>query len=298
MHSNLSINSFLKTAGLLLLCVFLIPLLSACQTVSVGTRDFIVSDADLLKRQQKVPEKSYTKLTEKLPSLAFESLGFDMIDGTRLSGIVYRHPNARGTVLLFGNNAFRVAQQGHVLIRALKDYPVNIIQFDYRGYGNSGGEPSASLMKSDAIEVFDQVKTQFTGPINVHGHSFGSFVASWLSTQRQLDGLVLEGAATSAEELLRDMTPWYAKPFVRYEIEDALKEYDNRTFLKKFSNPFLILVGEKDVMTAPSHARQIFMSFDNSRKYMKVIAGADHMSAMHQVEASLAYKEFLTLVLD
>ena len=86
-----------------------------------------------------MPEKSRTKLTEKLPSLAFESLGFDMIDGTGLSGIYTDIPML--VVRYFSlETMLSEWRRGHVLIRHLKIIP-NIIQFDYRGYGNSGGEP-------------------------------------------------------------------------------------------------------------------------------------------------------------
>lgn len=282
--------SYLRSIAL----IVLIAGISACSTVKIGTSDFIVSDSDLAAKKAKVPTKELNPLRERIGSLTFEVQDFKTKDGMVIRGIVRRHPEAQATVLLYGNNAFRVAQQGHLLINALASIPVNVVQFDYRGYGLSEGVPTAELIKSDALLIYDQVKTMFPGKIVIHGHSFGSFVASYIALNRQPDALVLEGTSTSANDFIRGMTPWYAKPFVRFEIEPALMEYDNQRLLQEYKKPLLIMVGNNDTVTPPAYARALFESVPEGSKQYREIPSADHMNVIQQSDTKIAYAEFIT----
>ena len=288
-----SIQSRVVTLIRNVISVSLLLLMSACATVAVGTRDFIISDADLIEKNQSVPSKDIEGLRQRLGQFNFEKITFLMSDGVRLQGVIHRKPGATATVLLYGNNVFRVAQQAHVLFRALDPLPLNVVQFDYRGYGNSEGEPTAALMKSDALEVLDQVQAMSSGPLVIHGHSFGSFVASHVAAQRQVAALVLEGTHTSANDFVRGMTPWYAKPFVSFDIEPALHDYDNRQLLKQHRGALMILVGAKDTVTAPIHAKELFQSVTSAPKYFYEIPHADHMNTMKFSEAREAYQTLL-----
>ncbi len=277
----------------LAISILLFMLLSACASVSVGTKDFIISDADLVEKKRRVPSKDIETLRQRLGQLAIEKIEFQMNDGVRLQGVIHRKPGATATVLLYGNNAFRVAEQAHILLRALDPLPVNVVQFDYRGYGNSDGVPSAALIKSDAVEIFDQMRTLSKEPLVIHGHSFGSFVASYVASQRKVMALVLEGTHTSAIDFVRGMTPWYAKPFVSFDIEPALSEYDNRKLLKDYRGFLLMLVGLNDTVTAPKHTRELFQFIASPSKFLYEIPNADHMNAMKSNKALEAYQMLL-----
>lgn len=296
-----SLSHFLKTkstsvtasiAHAILFSLVLIGL-SACSTVKVETRDFIISDQDLQAKNQKIPTKELGPLQKRLDDIQFSTQDFRMSDGTMIRGIVHRNPKAQATVILYGNNAFRVAQQGQVLLKSLAHLPLNIVQFDYRGYGRSEGTPSADLLKSDALNVYDEIKLSFPGKIIVHGHSFGSFVAAYVAANRQPDALVLEGTSTSANDFIRAMTPWYAKPFVTFDIEPALLAYDNRMMLSRYHNPLLILVGSKDTVTPVSAAKMLYSSAPSPAKFFHEISAADHMNLIQQSESQTAYGDFI-----
>ncbi len=281
-----------KTIRSLLIITSLICL-SACSTVKVTTRDFIISDQDLQAQNRKVPSKELAPLQKRLDSIQFSPRDFTMSDGTVIRGILHQHPQAQATIILYGNNTFRVAQQAQVLLKSLAHLPLNIVQFDYRGYGRSDGTPSADLLKSDALSIYDEIKTNFPGPIIVHGHSFGSFVAAYVAANRNPDALVLEGTSTSANDFIRAMTPWYAKPFVSFDIEPALLDYDNQLMLTRYLNPLLILVGANDTVTPTAAAKALFSSAPSPLKFFKEIGNADHMNLIQQAESQTVYAEFI-----
>ena len=75
-------------------------------------------------------------------------------DSVRLNAWHLARPDARGTILFFGGNGFYLVQSGGY-VEALTDFPVNVLMFDYRGYGKSTGAPGVEGFKSDALRMYD-----------------------------------------------------------------------------------------------------------------------------------------------
>jgi hypothetical protein len=65
-----------------------------------------------------------------------------------------------------------------------------------------------------------------------------------MAMHKPIDGLVLEGAETTVQETLDAWTPWYAKPFVRFNVEPGLTAADNLIALKEYKGPLLIISGQ------------------------------------------------------
>jgi pimeloyl-ACP methyl ester carboxylesterase len=282
-----------RTLARLLFACPLASQLGACSTRHIRSGDFLVPDSQLAARQRPVPGRDLAALRERRPGQLLEEREFATGDGVLLRGVVYRHPAAQATVLLYGNNAFRVAQQGQVLLAALAGLPLNVVQLDYRGYGRSEGQPTAATIQADALLAYDQVRREFPGPLIVHGHSFGSFVASYVASARQPDALVLEGTSPSAEDFIHGMPPWYARPFVRFEIEDSLKDFDNRAHLQHFAGRLLILAGRQDRVTTPAQGLRLYAAAPSRHKQICLVEAADHMGIMKTPAATAAYAALL-----
>lgn len=222
-------------------------------------------------------------------------------DGVRLQGVLLRRPGAERTVLYFGPNLSTVERTAPGMAAALAPLNVNLVMFDYRGYGASEtGELTVPRLMTDAEEVFDHV-TRLPGlrpdATVVHGLSLGSFMAGHVAARRPTAGLVLEGSATSAEEFASAQIPWFARPVVRLEISPGLQGQGNLQYMDDINEPLLVLVGQRDTVTRPVFSRRLFeaSTLPASRKRLAVIAGATHSDTMQQPEAIAAYGEFLDL---
>lgn len=288
-------TSFINRSSFVsILLSFMLLGIVGCATVRVETRDFIISDRDLQDMNKNVPEKDLSGLMKRVGGINFSSEEFVMSDGVTLKGVIHYNSNAQGTLLVYGNNSYRVAQQGHILLKSLHTLPINIVLFDYRGYGRSDGTPSAELLKSDALEVYDNIKQKFPGKMFVHGHSFGSFVATYVAANRQPEALILEGTATSAYDFVMGMTPWYAKPFIKLDIDPAIFQYDNQRMLRQYTNSLLILVGENDSVTPPIAGKNLYLSAKSKNKKFFEVGGADHMNVMSKKYAEDVYSDFIS----
>lgn len=214
-------------------------------------------------------------------------------DGAVSRGIYLRSPQSIATVLYFGGNEFRLDREGKPVVEALAKAGVDIVIFDHRGYGRSDGTPTAELLKTDAADLYRLVKTKGKNPIVVYGLSLGSFVAASVAETQPIDGLVLEGAPTNAEDQVHSLFPWYISLFVHPRLAAELLAIDNVKALRSYNGPLLLLVGGKDELVPGSLQRSLYEQAKTSRKEIQVFPAYGHKGLIESVEFPLVLREFL-----
>lgn len=165
--------------------------------------------------------------------------------------IAYTHLKRGGTnrplvVVCGGNAADRYNSGPAYARRVLAD--ADVLLFDYPGYGDSAGAPSAEALTRAARQVA-ALAAQLRGerPLIYWGQSLGGFVCSTMAgASPDADGVVLETTARSAAEVAAAWTPWYAAPFVSVEVADSLAAYDVAGALRGFRGPILVLGARRD----------------------------------------------------
>lgn len=204
-------------------------------------------------------------------------------DGTTLQGAHFSKSGSVAAVLYFGGNGFVLSKHAEFVLSAYRDTPVDLIMLDHRGYGANQGATSLEALFEDGVQIYDHVRAANPGiPLLVHGHSIGSFIAGRIASERQLDGLILESTATTTEEWVRRMAGW-KRFLVRIRIDQHLQGQGNLTVVGRLDEPVLFLVGEKDEVTDPEMAEELFAaaSVPAADKRLIVVPGADHMRASH-----------------
>ena len=267
-------------------------LLCACSTtLQIEEKNFIRPDSltgttstqrfDQAALQSVLPDAQLTELTGTADATA------------NLHGVLLRRPGAVATVLYFGGNAFHLDDSAKSLASQLASCPINLIVFDYRGYGRSEGQPTVANMQIDALALFDQAYAQFPQGVFVHGHSLGSFVAAYVAQQRPVRGLVLEATANHPLGWAQANVPWYVQPFVSVEVNPSLQAIDNTKALAHFAQPGLVLVGSLDRVTPPALGRKVFDAMPGPAKELVLVEGAKHNDILSHGEAVTAYCNFL-----
>ena len=275
--------------NLLLICSLL--LLSACSTLEITEKNFILPDkqSGWTSTQKLATQQSGDPAAKGIKELEVVST-----DGVVLKGIDAQFSDQLPTVLYFGGNMFHIDSAGTELLETMRSCPVNVKTFDYRGYGRSQGDPDTQNLQRDALAIYDQVRANTKGRLIVHGHSLGSFIAAYVSSQRKLDGLVLESTATNALDMVNASLPWYIKSFTNVAISEPLKKIDNTASIQQHQGKSLVLVGELDKVTPPSLGERVYAAIPTSNKRFVVSAGGKHNSLLKTTEARLAYCQFVT----
>ena len=146
----------------------------------------------------------------------------------------------KGTVLFCHGNAGNL---GHRMstISSWNKLGMNILIFDYRGYGKSTGSPTEEGCYKDAAAAYSWLKENgfLKQPFIIHGRSLGGGVASWAAGEFNADGLILESTFTS----IPDMGSHYY-PFLPIGMISSI-QFSTGDRLPKLKIPLLIIHGEK-----------------------------------------------------
>lgn len=223
-------------------------------------------------------------------------------DGTVLHGIAFRRPGAPLAVLFFGGNAFTIRNTGLRRARAFGGIGIDSYFADYRGYGQSEGVPTIEALKADALAVYDSLVA--SGRVRpeallVHGHSMGSFIATYLATQRPVAGVVLESPVTNVDEWVSRRTPGFLDLVLNVKADTGARKESNVERIGQVTAPLLVLVGSKDRLTPPDMAQRVFdaATLPAERKRLHVLTGSEHNGLTANVEYGVAYTQYLRLVL-
>jgi pimeloyl-ACP methyl ester carboxylesterase len=157
---------------------------------------------------------------------------------------------------------------------------INFLIFDYRGYGWSTGQPSASSMMRDCHIIFDYVgewlyKEKFSGPVFLMGRSLGSASAIEIAAvqKERIRGLIVEsGFAYTMPLISRLGADIHALGFTEEQGFETLEK------IKTVNQPVLIIHAEQDRIIPFSDGQALYDACPAAEKILVKIPGADHNS--------------------
>jgi fermentation-respiration switch protein FrsA (DUF1100 family) len=202
-----------------------------------------------------------------------EEVSFETSDGLRLNGwfVAASDPSPSATVLVFNGNA---GNRGHraALASALRRYRLQILLFDYRGYGGNPGAPSEPGLAADSRAAHAYlVGRADVDPARLvyFGESLGTAVAVDLSTDHPPTALVLRSPFTSMVDVGR-----YHYPFLPIGL--LLRDrYLTQDKLHRTRAPLLIIGGSKDRIVPIELTRRVYERALEP-KTLLVLNGVDH----------------------
>ncbi|KAM4723404.1 lysophosphatidylserine lipase ABHD12-like [Anableps anableps] len=171
-------------------------------------------------------------------------------------------------IYLHGNLGTRAVSHRVELVKILSAAGYHVLSLDYRGFGDSTGDPSEVGLTSDALYLYHWAKTQSRGSlVCLWGHSLGSGVATNAAVKIQeqgsaVDALILQAPYTRIGEVVTNN--WLAKMYMflpGFEslfwniLERINISLANDKNLQKLNSPLLILHSEDDNVV-PLHMGQ------------------------------------------
>jgi len=170
----------------------------------------------------------------------FEEKTIQRADGAELSGLHFKTANPKGLILYFHGNAGDLSRWGKVVEPFVKlGYEVLVV--DYRGYGKSTGKRNEKLMYEDALHWYDLALESFDEKqITVYGRSLGCTFASFVSSNRNCNQLILETPFYSLKSVVKNT-------YAVFPVGSLLKfKFPSYQFIDKVNCPITILHGTED----------------------------------------------------
>jgi pimeloyl-ACP methyl ester carboxylesterase len=163
-------------------------------------------------------QHSQTFLPERYPTglwqpetygVVAKDVFFRTVDDVELHAWWIPIRRAKGTILYCHGNAGNITNRIGIY-RFLRKARVNVLAFDYRGYGRSAGTPSEQGVFLDARAAWDYL----TGEIGeaperilLFGHSLGGAIAIDCAVHHQVAGLIAQSTFTDSREMARVRFP-------------------------------------------------------------------------------------------
>jgi uncharacterized protein len=226
--------------------------------------------------------------------MAFDDVILQTQDGVRITGWwVPARPatpeRPAHTVLFCHGNAGDIGDRVGS-IKTFHDLGLNVLIFDYRGYGHSTGKPTEEGTYLDAQAAWNYLKAERGIPphtIVVFGRSLGGTVASWLAEQTDPGLLFLESTFTSAADIAAGMFPLLpARWLCRYG-------YNAVDRVRRVRCPVFITHGRQDTMIPFRHAQRILKAAHEPKQLVELDGGHNDGGLDATPGAQAAFRAFL-----
>ena len=237
--------------------------------------------------------------TPAMWGLKYESVDFKSTDGTALHGWFLPAKNktprtAKATVVFSHGNAGSISYHlGFCTWLAEAGY--NVLLYDYRGFGKSGGSVDRRGMIDDVKAAFAYVRSRDdidTSRLISYGHSLGgaqSVTALGESMVKGLRAVVIDGAFASYQT----MASVFGGQLGASLVTDELSPKD---YVKKLSPiPLLVVHGTKDEVVPISQGKQLYESAGRPKTLFEVKSGR-HGTALSDDNG--AYRKKMIVWLD
>ncbi len=185
-------------------------------------------------------------------------------------------------IIYFGGNSEAVEENIPAFKRMFDNSTVYVV--NYRGYGGSTGLPTEQDLFGDALDIYDQLKSQYSS-ISVIGRSLGSGVACYLAANREVSKLVLTTPYDSIRNVAQSHYPMFP---VKWLLKD---HFDSAGYAASIDSEILVLYAEHDQVVPRIHTETLLKVLPDVKSIL--IKNASHNDISSNPEYQQLLAEFL-----
>ncbi|XP_057977858.1 uncharacterized protein LOC131164580 [Malania oleifera] len=182
---------------------------------------------------------------------SLDVLLLDTKQGNRIVAFYLRNPYARLTLLYSHGNAADLGQLYDLFVQLKVNLRVNLMGYDYSGYGGSSGKPSESNTYADIEAVYECLETEYgvgQEDLILYGQSVGSGPTLHLAARLpRLRGVVLHSAILSGLRVVCH---------VKFTL--CFDMYKNVDKIRKVKCPVLVIHGTEDDVVNWLHGNKLW----------------------------------------
>lgn len=218
-----------------------------------------------------------SKISEKHEDVQFSSDSGNTLHGWYFS----KFPRAK-TVLFNHGNAGNISYRSTVL-RICLQQKLNILIYDYSGFGLSTGKPSQSIVMQDGLAAYDYLISRGlqADDIIIWGESMGGAIATYIASERKCHLLILMATFASLSSCI-STNPTVSKVCGRhggYLLAKSIFDifgYDSMNSQHRLSTikcPVAIVHSKEDNLINYCNAEALYEAIEHSDKILIPVKG-------------------------
>jgi len=230
------------------------------------------------------------EVTPAAVGLSYENVQLLAADDTRLHAWFVPATASRGTLLFSHGNAGNIGHRLHS-IRQFNSLGLDVLIYDYRGFGESEGKPTEAGTYLDVKAAWDYLLVEreiAPRQIVIFGRSLGAAIAAELASQHPSAGVILESAFTSVPDMAASIYPWLpVRLLSRYQ-------YNSLEKIARITSPLLLVHSRGDEIVPFDQGERLFAQANEPKQFLELSGGhndGNHVS--HDI-----YMETLQRFLD
>ena len=199
---------------------------------------------------------------------AVEELWIPTPDGERLYAWYCRAPQPKASGVFCHGNTGNLTISADIIPHLLAA-GLNILFFDYRGYGRSTGRTTYKGVISDGVTAarFHESLRPRSLPSILYGFSLGGAVAAQVIRQHRFDALILQSTFTSLANITRAIYQRLPMHWL------AGKLFDTLSVIRTLDVPLLVLHGTADEVVPCTMAHELFGACPGTKRIHCVDGG-------------------------
>jgi hypothetical protein len=217
------------------------------------------------------PQISWNAEDYGVPPGCTEELWIETDDGEYLYGWYCRAENSVASALYFHGNTGNLTNTAFTIPHLLRS-GINVLYFDYRGFGRSTGIPSFNGIVDDGVaaaRMHEKMRPKDI-PSILYGFSLGGSIAAQVVRRFGFDGMILQSTFTSLPDITRVAFPRLPLHLVSGRLFDTL------SVLKKLHLPLMVIHGGSDEVCPCWMAHKLHDSCPAAKKELLIIDGGLH----------------------
>lgn len=199
--------------------------------------------------------------------LDYEDLYLQTSDKVKLNAWFLPCKNAPYTLIFCHGNAGNI---GHRLekLKFFHGLGLNVLIFDYRGYGHSSGSASEQGIYRDAQAAYEYLLSRKVPPERIisYGESIGGAVAVDLASKNKIGALVVADTMTSSKEMVKEL-------FIIIPYWVFSSRFDSLSKIPKITVPKLMVHSINDEIVPYSLGRRLYEAAPEPKEFLKIRGG-------------------------
>ena len=216
----------------------------------------------------------------------FQEIFLKTKDGQEINALHFKLEKPKGVVLFCHGNSGNIEKWG-TKVSFFLDYNYEVVVFDYRKYGKSTGSFNETRMYSDALLMYDYLKSAFKEEnIVVYGFSLGSTFAARIAAINKPKELILEAPFFNFVKAVKFYSKFAPIFLLKYKFRTDLD-------IAKVVSPITVFHGNKDKTTCFKDSKRLLALNASINNRFFEINGGTH----HNIRNSKLYLEMLEEIL-